>query len=629
MTRDWRAIPAHDSFGHDVETAYLLVEAAEALHMADDAKTWKVARGLLDHALDWGWDDQYGGFYDKGDAFATSAYDLKKVWWTEAEGLNALAVMDRKYGEQTDRYSRAFAKQWEFIQRYQLDSEHGGWFAETDRAGQLLGDGAKATQWKANYHSARALMNVARLLERRRTSKNDRSATPARPAAVPCLLGEPASPDPTQAKATITIEDGSGTGRISSRVSGMDGQCNRPSSASRCGTTSMEPVGVSDEILEEFRVKADLGGRGRSRDLSGQHGQVGTVAQRGRRAADLDGGETVVELDLDVKRRGAQCALPPRRPAGADLDGIAGRGVGHAGQLGRAGRQFERPGSREPDGISRRWCRIPEADRQSEGRRPSFGRGRRPRVGVHFHPWKRDDRAYLDARKRPQYGYPRSDQGQIRNPLMSLADLRNDYGRLTLYERDLDPDPIRQFDRWLAEAMAADVAEANAMTLATASPEGRPSARIVLLRGCDSRGFTFFTDHDSRKGRELDANPHAALVFFWRELERQVRVEGAIVRVSDDESDAYFRSRPFGSRVGAWASDQSQVLPNREALETQYRAIEAKYPHGEVPRPVNWGGYRVVPETIEFWQGRPSRLHDRLRYRKIAEGGWTIERLSP
>ncbi len=212
---------------------------------------------------------------------------------------------------------------------------------------------------------------------------------------------------------------------------------------------------------------------------------------------------------------------------------------------------------------------------------------------------------------------------------MSLADLRNDYGRLTLDERDLDPDPIRQFDRWFAEALAADVAEANAMTLATASPEGRPSARIVLLRGCDARGFSFFTNHDSRKGRELDANPHAALVFYWRELERQVRVEGTVVLVPADESDAYFRSRPFGSRVGAWASAQSQVLSSREALESQFRAIEAKYSSGEVPRPVNWGGYCVVPETIEFWQGRPSRLHDRLRYRKISEGGWTVERLNP
>ncbi|MDR3621340.1 MAG: AGE family epimerase/isomerase [Paludisphaera borealis] len=165
LTRDWRAIPAHDSFGHDVETAYLLVEAAEALHIADDQKTWSVARSLVDHALDWGWDDQHGGFYDKGDSFATPAYDLTKVWWTEAEGLNALAVMDRKFGKETDRYAKAFARQWEFIERSLLDLEHGGWFAETARGGKLIGDGAKANQWKANYHTARAMMNVSRLLQ--------------------------------------------------------------------------------------------------------------------------------------------------------------------------------------------------------------------------------------------------------------------------------------------------------------------------------------------------------------------------------------------------------------------------------------------------------------------------------
>jgi len=212
---------------------------------------------------------------------------------------------------------------------------------------------------------------------------------------------------------------------------------------------------------------------------------------------------------------------------------------------------------------------------------------------------------------------------------MSLADLRSDYGRQALDERDLDPDPIRQFDRWFAEALAANIAEANAMTLASATPDGRPSARIVLLRGCDARGFTFFTNHDSRKGRELDGNPFAALVLYWRELERQVRIEGTVARVPDDESDAYFKSRPFASRIGAWASDQSEVLATREALEARCREIEAKYPNGEVPRPINWGGYRVAPESVEFWQGRPNRLHDRLRYRKSAEGGWAIERLNP
>ncbi|MDG3005663.1 AGE family epimerase/isomerase [Paludisphaera mucosa] len=165
LTRDWRAIPAHDSFGHDVETAYLLVEAAEVLHMPDDATTWKVARGLVDHALDWGWDEKFGGFYDKGDSFAAAAYDVAKVWWTQAEGFNALAMLDRRYGRETDRYARAFAKQWAFIDAHLLDPEFGGWYAETERDGRLRGDGAKANPWKADYHTSRAMMNVARLLE--------------------------------------------------------------------------------------------------------------------------------------------------------------------------------------------------------------------------------------------------------------------------------------------------------------------------------------------------------------------------------------------------------------------------------------------------------------------------------
>ena len=164
LTRDWRAIPAHDSFGHDIETAYLLVEAADALGMAGDEPTWTVARRLVDHALDWGWDDENGGFYDKGDSFAGAAYDTTKVWWTQAEGLNALLVMDRKYGGKTDRYARAFRKQWDFIRAHMLDPAHGGWFPETQRDGTLHGDGAKANPWKANYHTSRALMNVVNLL---------------------------------------------------------------------------------------------------------------------------------------------------------------------------------------------------------------------------------------------------------------------------------------------------------------------------------------------------------------------------------------------------------------------------------------------------------------------------------
>ena len=164
LTRDWRATPAHDSFGHDVETAYLLVEASEALGRPDDAKTWRVARSLVDHALDFGWDETHGGFYDKGDAFAGRAYDTTKVWWTQAEGLNALLLMQTKYGRETDRYWRAFLKQWSFIERYQLDPVHGGWFGDVTREGKLIGDGNKASQWKANYHTSRALMNVATML---------------------------------------------------------------------------------------------------------------------------------------------------------------------------------------------------------------------------------------------------------------------------------------------------------------------------------------------------------------------------------------------------------------------------------------------------------------------------------
>ncbi len=166
LTPDWRAVPAHDSFGHDVETAFLLVEAAEALGVPEDDKTWRMARLLVDHALDWGWDDQQGGFYDKGDSFGAPASDTKKVWWTEAEGLNALLVMDRKYGRRTDRYRNAFRKQWDFIDKHLIDPIHGGWFAETTRDGALIGDGAKANPWKANYHTARAMMNVAALLGR-------------------------------------------------------------------------------------------------------------------------------------------------------------------------------------------------------------------------------------------------------------------------------------------------------------------------------------------------------------------------------------------------------------------------------------------------------------------------------
>jgi pyridoxamine 5'-phosphate oxidase len=198
-----------------------------------------------------------------------------------------------------------------------------------------------------------------------------------------------------------------------------------------------------------------------------------------------------------------------------------------------------------------------------------------------------------------------------------------------LNEADVDPDPIRQFRRWFEHALAAQVPEPNAMTLATAGPDGRPSARVVLLKGCDEAGFTFFTNYESHKGRELTANPWASLVFFWVELARQVRVEGTAERVLPAESDAYFRSRPLGSQLGAWASHQSEVLAGRAVLEQRLAQLVQQYAGQEVPRPPYWGGFRVQPVEIEFWQGRPNRLHDRLLYRRAVPEGYCIERLSP
>jgi pyridoxamine 5'-phosphate oxidase len=222
----------------------------------------------------------------------------------------------------------------------------------------------------------------------------------------------------------------------------------------------------------------------------------------------------------------------------------------------------------------------------------------------------------------------RKNLGQEPAPL-TMDQQRKVHDRSRLLEDDVDPDPIRQFMIWFDEAAQGGVAESNATALATATPDGRPSARMVLLRGVDERGFTFFTNYESRKARELEANPHAAIVFFWHEHERQVRVEGRVERVSGDESDRYFQSRPRGARIGAWASPQSEVLAGRELLESRYLALESAYSESEVPRPANWGGYRLVPESIEFWQGRPNRLHDRLRYTKSRSGGWRIERLAP
>ena len=210
----------------------------------------------------------------------------------------------------------------------------------------------------------------------------------------------------------------------------------------------------------------------------------------------------------------------------------------------------------------------------------------------------------------------------------SIADLRLNYTRQSLVEADIHPDPIQQFQTWFNQAIAANLLEPNAMTLATATPSGTPSARIVLLKGVDPRGFVFYTNYNSHKGQELTANPQAALVFLWGELERQVRVEGAVEKIADGETEAYFQSRPHSSQLGAWASEQSRVIPNREVLEQRLTNLTEDYQDQAVPRPLHWGGFRVIPHAIEFWQGRPSRLHDRLRYR-LEAGVWIIERLSP
>jgi pyridoxamine 5'-phosphate oxidase len=210
------------------------------------------------------------------------------------------------------------------------------------------------------------------------------------------------------------------------------------------------------------------------------------------------------------------------------------------------------------------------------------------------------------------------------------ASLRTDYRRASLDAADVDPDPLRQFSAWLAEAAAAEIPEPHAMTLATVGDDGRPSARTVLLRAADARGFTFYTNYRSRKGRELDAHPDAALLFFWPQLERQVRVEGRVARADAAAADAYFAERPRASRLGAWASPQSEAIPDRAWLERAYGEQERRFgaAEGAVPRPPHWGGYTLAPRLYEFWQGRASRLHDRIAYRREGDG-WAIARLAP
>ena len=211
---------------------------------------------------------------------------------------------------------------------------------------------------------------------------------------------------------------------------------------------------------------------------------------------------------------------------------------------------------------------------------------------------------------------------------MSIAHLRKDYQLASLSENDVADDPFTQFATWFEQAMKAEVPELNAMSLSTVNGEGKPSSRIVLIKEFDQRGFSWFTNYDSRKGQELEQNPHAALLFFWSALERQVRIEGKIEKISVQENDTYFHSRPIGSRQSALASAQSQVIASREALEQKLAEVIHQY--GETPpRPEHWGGYRLVPNLVEFWQGRSSRLHDRIVYHRLEDGSWEIQRLQP
>jgi len=212
--------------------------------------------------------------------------------------------------------------------------------------------------------------------------------------------------------------------------------------------------------------------------------------------------------------------------------------------------------------------------------------------------------------------------------LVTLADLRRDYSLAGLTEKDLAKDPFRQFEKWFQEAEGAKIPEPNAMVLSSVGADGRPSARTVLLKGVDGRGFVFYSNYESRKGRELEGNSHAAVVFPWIMLERQVIVEGQVTKVPREESEAYFHSRPRASQLAAWISQQSRIISGRSLLEDSYKELEKKYAGEEVPLPPHWGGWRLAPTSVEFWQGRRSRLHDRLRYRKVGDS-WVVERLAP
>ena len=214
-------------------------------------------------------------------------------------------------------------------------------------------------------------------------------------------------------------------------------------------------------------------------------------------------------------------------------------------------------------------------------------------------------------------------------PISELTGLRHEYDTHGLRRSDLHSDPLKQFGAWFAAALAADIRDVNAMSLATATPDGKPAVRIVLLKGFDDRGFTFFTNYDSEKGRHLDANPHAALAFFWVKLERQVRISGSVERTSRQDSAAYFHSRPAGSRLGAWVSKQSEVIDARKILDARLVEMAERFEGEEIPLPPHWGGYRLKPDQIEFWQGRPNRLHDRFRYSRRGDGRWQIDRLAP